>query len=183
MRRREFAFLALGLFLGLLIGAVVVSGSDELRQLIGTAGGSPPTPLYYQVEFAAARDWVLEARSGSNDAPAVAEAATEIEALPSAANLRQGLRDAEGSIDTFLTHTYTLLAGEQASTETETTRAEQLLACLGLNDDPYQPAPALYLYLQVPPQFTGTLPEWDKLEGTKNNDLYWQLLACQPEPT
>jgi hypothetical protein len=185
MRRRELTYLAVGLVVGVLVSVLLVVGG-----VVSPGSGVQPAPAnlsYYQVELATARTWLLEtspagATETVEDTDALVASIDQIEALPSAENFREGLRDAEGAIETVLSHSYLLVAGTDVPGQSAALDQEEILTCLGMDDDPYNvEGPVFYLYVKVPSEQASVLPAtWIALDAPKNNDLYWQLLSCQP---
>ena len=185
MRQRELIYLAAGLVVGVLVSVLLVVGG-----VVTPGSGVQPAAVdlkYFQVDMQEARTWVLEASQAeatdvAEDGDALAASIDQIEALPSADNFREGLREAEGAIDTFLSHSYALVAGTSVPTQSAGLDQEEILTCLGMDDDPYNvEGPVFYLYVKVPSEQASVLPAtWTPLDAPKNNDLYWQLLSCQP---
>jgi hypothetical protein len=185
MRQRELMYLAAGLVVGVLVSVLLVVGG-----IVTPGSGVQPASVdlsYFQVDMQAARTWVLETSSAdaieaAEAGDALAASIDQIEALPSAENFRQGLRDAEGAIDMFLSQSYRLIAGTDVPGQSAALDQEEILTCLGMDDDPYNvEGPVFYLYVKVPSEQASVLPAtWTPLDAPKNNDLYWQLLSCQP---
>ncbi len=99
-------------------------------------------------------------------------------------NLREGFPGTEDAVDTLLSGMYAALLGSDIPPEVE--EEAEVSVCLGLDDDPYNlEGPAIYLYMAVPPDRAGNVPEdiegWQRLEEPKDNDMFWQLLGCYPE--
>lgn len=174
MKGREFIFMVSGLVVGLLVGGILVASNSELNTLFGSAVGQNAS--YYLVDMAAAGDW-LES-SSATDADELSAALDTVTQLPDAENFRETFVEAQASTERVLSETYSLLGGEET---TESIRTASVFACLGLDDNPYETGRTLSMYMKVPTNQTGSLPtEWEQLEGPREADLYWQLLACQP---
>jgi hypothetical protein len=193
MRGREIGYLVIGLIVGLMIGGIAASGNDTLRKLFGCAGCDPSEAksVYYQVDLESAGQWLLDAHADAPTPTAIdndtqvdlAQAIDQIASLPDAPNFRQGLRDSQEAIGTVLTEAFRTLGGQETTDNTsQSVQNLPVRACLGLNDDPYsESGPALFLYLKVPEEEVPHVPEaWEQLAQPKENDLYWQLLACHP---
>lgn len=186
MRGREVRFLALGLVVGLLFGAVLVGTNAELRtNLFGSALPPTATSAYYLVDLASTSDWLTEkaaAEAAATDGEILTDSLQEVNELPAAENFREAFRTAQTAIDKVLTETYVALGGESLAQPLSDVQQAATFACLGLDDNPYSTSgPGLYMYMKIPTQAVGSVPTtWEALETPKENDLYWQLLACQP---
>src|SRR5688572_9359560 len=130
MRQRELMYLATGLVVGVLVSLLLVS--TGVLMLTGAAGNEGPTDSrYYQVDLATVRSWVMETSAATatetvEESDALAASIDQIEALPSADNFRQGLRDAEGAINTVLSYSYTLVAGTEVPGQTAELDQEEI---------------------------------------------------------
>lgn len=201
MKTREISFLAVGLIVGLLLGALVIGSSADLRSsLFGAAAtaNSAVTPSYYLVDMPTTRDWLVEAYV--DEAEAIDEAITKIEDLALARDFREALDETEPEIDFVLAKTHFALSGAVAEDEATAEPTEEptalptplvneefasdVVTCLGLDDNPYNlDGPAFYMYLEIPAEGVDELPEeWELLDEPLDRALYWQLIDCLPEP-
>lgn len=201
MKTREISYLAVGLIVGLLLGALVIGSSDDLRSsLFGAAAtaNSAVTPSYYLVDMPTTRDWLVE--TYVDEADAIDEAITKIEDLALARDFREALDEAEPEIDLVLAKTHFALSGAVAEAEATAEPTEEptalptplvneefasdVVTCLGLDDNPYNlDGPAFYMYLEIPAEGVDELPEeWELLDEPLDRALYWQLIDCLPKP-
>jgi hypothetical protein len=203
MKTREVSFLAVGLIVGLLLGAVVIGSSADLRSsLFGAAAtaNSVVTPSYYLVDMPTTRDWLVEAYV--DEAELIDEAIDKIEDLSLASDFREALTESEEAVDLVLAKTHFALSGVMANAEdleaTETPTEEptalptplvneefaaDVVSCLGLDDNPYNlDGPSFYMYFEVPAEGVDEMPEeWELLDEPLDRALYWQLIDCLPE--
>lgn len=192
MKRRDSGFLALGLMIGLLVGILALSSEGLRDGLFGTAGlNVAAQPAYYLVDMDDSREWLI-ATYPDQSAP-LATAFDSVEPLLTAANFAETFRAAQPDINLIVDRFYTALTGlTPASTLAPTPEAlpDPLLnsladgavsACLGLDENPYNiEGYALYLYLEIPSTQIEYVPEsWQHLSEPKDDDLFWQRLACQ----
>lgn len=193
MKRRELGFLGLGLAIGLLLGSVLVGSSDSLRNgLFGTAGlTANATPSYLLVTMEQTRALLEEAYPDERDQ--IAGALAEVDTLRTTTDFAQTIRDTEATVDYVVSRTFTALTGsvdEDAQAETPETLPAPLIpqptdgdvqSCLSIDENPYNvEGYTLYFYLQVPSTQAEALPaDWERLDEAKDDDLYWERLACQ----
>jgi hypothetical protein len=192
MKSRDLGFVVVGLIVGLLVG-VVLMGSAGLRDsLFGTAGfsaGVPPT--YYLVDTAEARSWLGAAYPDQR--AQVDTAFNDVAPLITTSNFAEVVRSAQPQIDLIVNSTYAALTGlipATAAASLPPAPPSPLLtslsdgnvaACLGLDENPYNvDGYALYLYIEIPSTQAQLVPEtWERLDQPKDDDLFWQRLACQ----
>lgn len=193
MKQRDIRFLVLGLFIGLLVGTVLIGSSESLRSsLFGTAGLTPNAePAYYLLDMQGARELLVERYT--DEQPQIEAAMTNIDTLRTADDFAQAVRDTEADVDFVVSRTFTALTGavDETSAAAEPAVLPQALlastadgdvsTCLSLDENPYNlEGFALYLYLQVPSTQVNSIPEtWERLDEPKDDDLYWERLACQ----
>jgi len=193
MKRREITLLVVGFLVGLLLGMVSVGSSKDLRTaLFGTAADDdsdsdlarPKDITYYLVDLPTAQEWLTE-KYPEADTEELDTVVNEIGKLSTSSDFREDYKNAEVYVETMLPQMHGALTGAENLDELESTANSSVSVCLGLNDDPYSmTGPMLYLYLAVPTsdlKKAGIPASWEKLDGPKTNDLYWQLLACYPE--
>jgi hypothetical protein len=195
MNRREITALVIGLSVGLLLGMILIGSSEDLRtSFFGSARDSDhdddATPAsvkdfeFYLVELQDTQEWIAEKYPETGEE--FGKAVDIVARLSSTTDFRAAFRDAKEDVDMLLPQVYAALINaddiEQAKIEPD----NNISVCLGLDDDPYGMSdPVLYLYLTIPTKQvkeTGIPETWEKLDRPKDNDLYWQLLACYPEP-
>lgn len=194
MPRREMISLVAGLIVGLIIGMVLIGSSDSLRDsMFGTASNSDKESdastrdlQYYLVELPAAQEWLVEKYPELSDSTDLNDAVDLIARLPTAEDFPHNVVDAEEAVNVVLPNVYQALEGAeelQPAAEVKVEDDNEVMACLGMDDDPYSmTGPILYFYLAVPgsqAKSAGIPKEW-KIEQPKTNDLYWQLLSCFP---
>jgi len=192
MPRREMISLVAGLIVGLIVGMVLIGSSDDLRDsLFGTSSNrssnaSTHELQYYLVELPNAQEWLVEKYPELTDSADLNEAVDLIARLPTDENFPHNVVDAEEAVNVVLPNVYQALEGTDAlqpAAEVKVEDDSEVMACLGMDDDPYSmDGPVLYLYLTIPgsqAKSAGIPKEW-KIEQPKTNDLYWQLLSCFP---
>lgn len=192
MKRRDFGLIGIGLLIGLLAGVVVMS-SDGLRDgLFGTAGLTPGAPpAYYLVDMGESRNWLTG--TYAEQANDLSAAFDRITPLITTTNFGETVRAVEQDINLIVVNAYTALTGlapANAAVPTPEPLPDPLLGslsdgdvstCLGLDENPYNvDGYALYLYIEIPSTQTQFVPEtWERLSEPKDDDLFWQRLACQ----
>lgn len=197
MRRRETGFLVIGLIVGALIGAVMVSSGALRGGLEGTAGlRADAEPVWYLIDYEVSRNWLIE-RFPQEETP-IDTAFTRIAALTTTTDFAQTVRDTQSDVDFLIARAYTALTGSVLETALVPTPAATpsplvgsladgaVSACLGIDENPYNTAGyALYFYVEIPSTQTGAIPaDWGAaLEEEKDDDLYWQRLACSSQPS
>ncbi len=170
--------------------------NDELARVVPAS--------YFLVGVPETGEWLGETYEDLEDAPeTIAVAAEEIDKLaelPTVQEFREGVKESEDYINTLLYSVESAVQGEkeidiEKALEEEDERVaedEDALICLGIEDNPYEiEGPKLYVYMRIHEdqmeEVNDNLPEdWEPLEESKENDLYWSLLACRPnldEPT
>ncbi|HLU08758.1 MAG TPA: hypothetical protein VK003_03770 [Oceanobacillus sp.] len=192
MKRRDFGLIGIGLLIGLLAGVVVMS-NDGLRDgLLGTAGLTPGAPpAYYLVDMGESRNWLTG--TYAEQANDLSAAFDRITPLITTTNFGETVRAVEQDINLIVVNAYTALTGlapANAAVPTPEPLPDPLLGslsdgdvstCLGLDENPYNvDGYALYLYIEIPSTQTQFVPEtWERLSEPKDDDLFWQRLACQ----
>jgi len=198
MKRRDLGWLAIGLVFGLVVSLVVLSSSDELRQsLFGTAGLTPAAePSYLLVDMDASRNWLVEMYSAEEEI--ITQSFADIALLTDPmANFREVILATQPDVELIVNRAYTALTGQPPRaipTGIPTLDAVNLPSpllpsladgevstCLGIDENPYNiDGYRLYLYVQVPVTQLDALPTvWERLDEPKDDDLFWQRLACQ----
>lgn len=192
MKSRDIGLLAVGLVVGLLTGMLLLSSDDIRDSLFGTAGFSAAAaPSYYLVDTAQSREWLVS--TYPEDSAAIDTAFDNVEPLLTTTNFAETVRAAQPDIDLIVSSAYTALTGLTPSNPVVPTpdpMPSSLLqslsdgnvsTCLGLDENPYNVnGYALYLYVEIPSTQVQFVPEsWEHLGGPKEDDLFWQRLACQ----
>lgn len=197
MKHRNLTFLLLGVALGLVAGLVLLSSAGVRTSLFGTAGLNPAVePAYYLADMDASRDWLVELYP--DEEQRLTNAFANIVPLTDPmANFRDVIRTVQPDIDYLVSRAFIGLTGtqpEQMPTSVPTLSADalptpllrsladgNLTTCLGIDENPYNiEGYALYLYTELPVTQIDSLPAtWERLDEPKDNDLYWQRLACQ----
>lgn len=186
MKRRDISLVAVSLIAGLLVG-IIISGAGG-GSLFGTAGFSAAAPpAYYLVDTTESRNWLASAYPSQSSE--IETAFNNIDALVTTNNFSETVRAIQPDINLIVANTYAALTGVTASDATSPTPDPLLTSlsdgnvssCLGLDENPYNvDGYALYLYIQIPSTQTQFVPEsWERLTGPKEDDLFWQRLACQ----
>lgn len=203
MRTRDFAFLVVGLIFGLLVGVILLGSTGLGSALLGTAGIRPQAdPVYYLVDLEESETWLTD--SYVDEADAISQAFNNVAQLVTTENFAQTVLDTQDDIDLIISRSFTALTGTVGDqldavettlpVPTPAATPQPLLqslsdgnvsACLGLDENPYNiDGYALYLYVEVPETQAQFLPEsWTQLEVPKEDDLFWQRLACQVQQT
>lgn len=192
MKRRDIGLLGIGLLVGLLAGVLVMS-SDSVRDgLFGTAGlttASPPA--YYLVDMRESRGWLTGTYLDRADE--LSAAFDRVAPLITTSNFGEMVRSVEQDINLIVVNSYSALTGlapVNSTVPTPDPLPDPLLGslsdgdvstCLGLDENPYNvDGYALYLYIEIPSTQTQFAPEtWERLSEPKDDDLFWQRLACQ----
>lgn len=193
MKRRDLGFLGVGLFVGLMVGTVLISSSESLRSsLFGTAGLTPNAePAYYLLNMQNTRELLDE--NYTDERSQIDTAMTNIDQLRTADDFAQAVRDTQGDVDFVVSRAFTAITGavsEASNAPALDTLPQAVLnstadgnvsTCLSLDENPYNlEGYTLYLYLQIPSTQVGSIPEnWERLDEPKDNALYWERLACQ----
>jgi hypothetical protein len=201
MKQRDIGFLVIGSVLGVLIGIALMS-SDSVRQsLFGTAGLRPAAePSYYLVDMDTSRNFLVEKFPEEEDL--LTTAFTNVAELANPeANFAATFRATQPDVDLIVARAYTALTGlvPQGLPDTVPALAEDLIpsplltsladgpvsSCLGIDENPYNLAGyLLYLYVEIPGTQGSVIPaDWVLLEAPRDNELYWQRLACQTSQT
>lgn len=178
MKGRDFALIGIGVVIGVTLALLAsLTGID----LLGAASPAAARPTHYLVPVETAGSWVVEQTEAETDE--FSAALDDVTTLLSADDFRQALVDEESSIELVLSTTYSAVTGDEAGPVSPTPNPDVLAsACLGLDDNPYEPdGPGLYVYITLPADEAADLPTDWILDEPKGNDLYWQLLACFPE--
>ncbi|MBN2303258.1 MAG: hypothetical protein JXQ72_02195, partial [Anaerolineae bacterium] len=195
LNNREITLMVISVVVGLLLGMILVGSSDDLRtSLFGTAAEdkneeqavATETVQYYLVDVPSAQDWLAEKYPANVEVSQVA--ADELAKLIEAFEFRSAFLKAkeDGYVDAILPQMYAALAGVENVEALKVDENNPMSVCLGLDDDLYG-EPGIYLYLTVPANQVKDvgIPEtaaWKMLDEPKSDTLYWQLLACYPEP-
>jgi hypothetical protein len=186
MKRREMIFLVAGLLLGLLFGMVLIGSNDDLREsLFGTAQASKAgSTAYYLVDLPTAQEWLIEKYPDTSDK--LKSAMDVIAKLPTSSDFRKDYVEAKEPVEqTVLPQMFGALIGADNIQEPKIPKDNKISVCLGLDDNPYnEQGAAIYLYISIPAEKAksiGIPKDWQKLTESKENDLYWQLLACYPQ--
>lgn len=175
MKRRELSYLVSGLIIGVILGILL-----QEAVLGGTAGTKSKAINYYLVELGAAEEWLVQ--TYPDDGEKVQASLNAV--LPSESILPIGpnFPPVAEDIAFLLQQTYAALFGEEDAANVKVKDDSETLLCLGLDDNPYAGSTA-YLYLTVPAGEAKNLdiPKgWEKLNKPRDNQLYWQLVACFP---
>ena len=192
MKSRDLGYVLVGLVIGLVIGLLLMS-SDSIRDsLFGTAGFSAgASPAYYLVNTTEARNWLSAAYPDQR--AQVDTAFNTVAPLITTSNFGDLVRSAQPSINLIVDSAYAALTGlvpaSSAATLPQAPPSPLLSSlsdgnvatCLGLDENPYNvDGYALYLYLEIPSTQDQLVPEtWERLSQPKDDDLFWQRLACQ----
>jgi len=179
MKTKEMVFMIGGLLVGLVLGAVLIGTSSDLRTgLFGTAadsgnGNDPNIEFrpgqFYLVEFGEAEDWLSQIEPGIVEE--LQDDLESVEGLASTSNLGQHFRDNQDSVDTVLFTLHNTLLKEEGA---EDNSLAGFSTCIGIDTDPYSTNPGLYLYLEVPPQAGKNIPtNWAKLDGPREQNMLW----------
>ena len=176
MKRRELYHLISGLVIGVLLGIAL----QEVA-LGGTAGTKSKAVSYYMTELGTAEDWLVKTYPAEEEkVQSAMRAVSPAESvILSGANFVFVAEDAEF----LLQQIYGALTGEEDAAGLEVKKGTETTLCLALEDDPYAGS-KVYLYLTIPADEAKQLEipnSWEKLNKPKNNELYWQLVACFPE--
>lgn len=193
MSRRDLGLLGIGLIIGLLLGTVVVGSSSDLRSsLFGTVGLTPNAePAYVLVNMEQTRALLEETYPDEREQ--IDAALTQVDRLRTDMDFASAVRETEADVDYVVSRTYTALTGEHdedAQVQPPQVLPTPLLpsvadgdvqSCLSIDENPYNiEGFTLYFYLQVPSTQVNALPgAWERLDEAKDDDLYWQRLACQ----
>lgn len=192
MKRRDIGLIGIGLIVGLLAGVLLMSSDDVRGGLFGTAGltvNAPPA--YYLVDMGESRSWLTA--TYADQADRISEAFDRVTPLITTNNFAETVRSTQEDINLIVDSAYIALTGlipQNASEATPEPLPDPLLnslaegnvtACLGLDENPYSvDGYALYLYVQIPSTQSQFVPEtWLQLSEPKEDDLFWQRLACQ----
>jgi len=188
--RREMMTLVAGMLIGIVLGAAMMGTSPDLREAIfGTSAsvdgndgaGVPGDVEFYLADLESTQAWL--AAQLPTESEQIQAALETLMALPSSPFFRQDFQAASDDLDLVLPRLYRQLSAPLGPTDQSD--PSKLIACLGMEDNPYNPAPTLLFYLTVPKQKTTTLvlpTQWEKLAEPLSNTLFWQLLACYPQP-
>jgi hypothetical protein len=188
INRLDKLSLVSGLVVGLVVGMILVSATG--MEIPGTASDSDNESgsdikdySYYLVALPTAQDWLYEKYPEKTEE--IKQAVDVITRLPTAPDFRAEFKAAQGDVALVLPQVYAALGDLKEIKEIEKyDPASDILACLGMDDDPYGLQSEMYLYVTIPKAKAKNLaiPEsWQKLEKPKTNALYWQLLACYPD--
>lgn len=198
MKTRDLGLFGIGLILGLVVSIVILSSSADLQQsLFGTAGLTPAAePAFVLADMDATRNWLVEMYP--DEEASLTTAFTNVTPLTDPeANFRDVILATQSDVDLIVNRAYTALTGtEPAALPTgipalDTARIPQPLlpsladgnvgTCLGIDENPYSvEGYVMYLYVEVPVTQIDVLPTvWERLDEPKDDDLYWQRLACQ----
>jgi hypothetical protein len=182
--RREVLNLAVGFVIGLLIGMILVGSSDDLREsLFGTAGDKEKKPAsldYYLVDLQIAQGWLQEKFPDKSED--LQKSISVLTTIP-AAGFAFDYQAVEQDIQFLLPQAYAALVGEKDPANLKVSADDPIVACLGVDDDPYQGI-TMYLYVTIPSSKAADLEipkEWEKLDEAKSDDLYWKLVGCFPQ--
>jgi hypothetical protein len=185
LSRRDIFALVSGFVVGLLIGMILVGSSDDLRtSLFGTAsekGEKTESMEYYLVDLETTQQWLTD-RFPDNTEKLQASMSV-LTRLPAVTIAPVDFKAAEEDIKFVLPYAYAALVNEKDPQKLQASPEDNLFACLGVDDDPYQ-GTAMYLYLTIPTERAKKLDipkDWEKLDSPKTNVLYWKLVACYPE--
>lgn len=193
MSRRELMTAVAGLIVGLVLGAVMIGTSDDLRtSLFGSAVDNNDSSLeakgkdvvFYRVGPADASAWLTEAYPDATGEEL--DATLDILGkLPESSDFGDEFLSARDQVQTvLLTQVYAALIQADNPKEPKVDPTNLTSTCLGMDENPTLDAPTLYLYLTIPAEQAKNLEipaEWEKLDVPLENTLYWQLLACYPE--
>jgi hypothetical protein len=192
MKRRDFGMLIIGLVVGLLAGLIALSSNDLREGLFGTAGLSAAVqPAYYLVETGETRNWI--ASTYPTEADSLSTAFNNVAPLITTSNFAETFRAVQEDINLIVDRSYTALTGQTPDSSTvpapdplpdpllNSLADGDVSACLGLDENPYNvDGYALYLYLEIPSSQAELMPDtWQRLSEPKEDDLFWQRLACQ----
>jgi hypothetical protein len=193
MKRREVVFLGIGLVVGLLVGLALMGNDDVRGSLFGTAGlTTSAPPAYFLVDMSESRDWLTN--TYTDQAERISTAFNNVAPLITTSDFGEVVRGAEEDIHLIVDSAYAALTGlvpqSAMPAPTPVPPPNSLLdslsdgnvsTCLGLDENPYNvDGYALYLYIEVPSTQTQVIPEtWERLSEPKEDDLFWQRLACQ----
>lgn len=192
MKRRDFGMLIIGLVVGVLAGLVALSSDGVRAGLFGTAGLSTTSqPAYYLVETGEARNWITS--TYPDEADSLAAAFNNAAPLITTSSFGETFRAVQADINLIVDRAYTALTGQTPAGSIVpapdpvpdpllTSLADgDVSTCLGLDENPYNvDGYALYLYVKIPSSQAGLMPEtWQRLTEPKEDDLFWQHLACQ----
>lgn len=203
MKSREIAFLVGGLVTGLVVSFILLSSPELRLSLFGTAGLVPgSTPAYYLVDMDTTEQWLTELYPTEDEI--IATAMERLNTLTTTETFSETIRETQPDMDYILARSYAALTGVDPTFERalpnmpavelpEIAQADRpsplftstsdgdFSACLGIDENPYNVnGYALYMYYQIPSSQAANMPSsWTALELPKDDDLYWQRLACQ----
>ncbi|MBN1681864.1 MAG: hypothetical protein JW966_16415 [Anaerolineae bacterium] len=196
LNRRDIVLLVAGLVVGLVIGIVLIGSNDDLRTDLfgssakdnqsdsGTTSSKTENVMYYLTEVTSAKDWLSEKYPETSDS---LDEAADVIAKPSTwENTSEGVKQAKDYIDTVLPQMYAALVNADDIVQPKVAPDNDTSVCLAIDDDPYNiDGPIVYMYLTIPVDQVDTLDipdDWEQIKDAKSDQLYWQLLACFPEP-
>jgi hypothetical protein len=193
MKRREIISLVAGLIVGLLAGMVLIGSSDSLREdLFGSAANSDKQAdsrsnqeelVYYQAELPAVQEWLLTRYPDLETEP-LTNAVDALASLSDSEDLPGDAEIAQAEIDTVLPRTYQALTGADFEDEVKVEPDQPIEVCLGIDENPTNVSPVLYIYMAVPSEQAKDveLPaEWELTDGPRDNDLFWMPFSCYPD--
>lgn len=183
MKPREVIVLGVGLVIGLAVGVALMSNEPLRTSIYGTAKEpGQPDELHFQVPFSAVTTWLEEEHAQIREE--LGGAVEEVAALNTLPAEPDDLLSAQESIDMTLTGVHLALLGADAETTEnleDTPEFQATKVCLGLDINPRLGEPTLYVYVTVTPDQEKLIPEdWEKLDRSRENDIFWLLLGCQP---
>lgn len=185
MKPREMVYMFGGLLAGLVIGAVLIGTSEDMREsLFGTAaepgsGGGKAVEIdpkqFYLVDLNTAQQWLETVNP--DEKGELEEPLSDVAGLTQAGgvlDLGQYFVDKRESFDTVL-----LSIQDALLTEAGVDEGTALTACIGLDSDPYSlTGPGVYVYVGVPKDMTDQVPsDWTQLAGPKEQNMLWST-AC-----
>jgi hypothetical protein len=192
MKSRNLGYGLVGLIVGLVIGILLMSSDGIRDSLFGTAGFSTSaSPAYYLVDTTESRTWLSAAYPDQR--AQLDTAFNTVAPLITTSNFGEIVRSAQPSINLIVDSAYAALTGQVLASATTTLLAAppnpllnslsdgNVAVCLGLDENPYNvDGYALYLYVEIPSTQAQLVPEtWERLDQSKEDDLFWQRLACQ----
>lgn len=201
MKQRDIGFLVIGSIVGVLIGIALMSSDSVRTGLFGTAGLRPAAePSYYLVDMDVSRNFLVE--KFPDEEEILTTAFTNVAALTDPEiNFAETFRATQPDVDLIVNRAYIALTGlvPQVLPDTVPALTEDLIpeplltsladgtvsSCLGIDENPYNLAGyLLYLYVEIPSTQGSVIPsDWVLLEEPRDNELYWQRLACQTSLT
>jgi hypothetical protein len=188
MKRKETQYLIGGLLVGMLVGALVISVNDSLREGLFGATSNPPKredeaveidpQAFYLVDFIEAQDWLAMIDPGKDqqiraDLDVVGELASAVDI---SAYFTEDTKEAtENSIDAVLAAFHSVLL--QAAFD----NADDVYFRTCIIVDNSSGTRVLYMYVEMPEEVIGDILEgWEQLNNSQEGSLLLSTQCYQP---